>query len=454
MAGLTISRRTALKGLGISLGLPWLESMTAGTASAQAVAAKTAIATPPKRMAFLFVPNGIHMQDWTPADEGFGFELPYIMEPLAEVRDDITVVTGLTHDKGRANGDGPGDHARSASVFLTGAQPRKTSGSNIRSGVSVDQAAAQAIGKATRFASLELGCEQGRGAGNCDSGYSCAYSSNISWASEASPMGKETNPRAVFERLFSTGGSGESHSGLARRQAFKKSILDFVSEDAKKLQTKLSGNDNKKLDEYLTGVREIERRLERTESDIVLPDEIDYPLPAGIPREYAEHLRLMCDMLVLAFQTDSTRIATYMFADAGSNRSYRDIGVPDGHHDLSHHGGDAQKHAKIRQINRFHVSQLAYLLRRLKSISEGQGTLLDSCTICYGSGLSDGNRHNHENLPVLLAGRGGGAIDPGRHIRYDEETPMCNLFLTMLDNMGVQARFLGDSTGKLSGLKL
>ncbi len=448
---LSLSRRSALKGLGISLGLPWLESLAGRAAVAGTVKKRT---TPPKRMAFIFVPNGVHLPDWTPTAEGFDFELPYILEPLAEVQEDIAVLSGLTHDKGRANGDGPGDHARSASVFLTGAQPRKTSGSNIRSGISVDQLAAQAIGKATRFASLEIGCERGRGAGSCDSGYSCAYSSNISWASEASPMGKETNPRAVFERLFSTASSREAGGSLARRQALKKSILDFVAEDAKKLQTKLSGNDNRKLDEYLTGVREIEQRLERAETEPVVSAEIDYPLPAGIPREYAEHLKLMCDMLVLAFQTDSTRIATFMFANAGSNRNYRNIGVSDGHHDLSHHGGDPQKHAKIRQINRFHVGQLAYLLRRLKSVSEGEGTLLDHSMVCYGSGLSDGNRHNNENLPVLLAGRGGGVIDPGRHIRYEEETPLCNLYLSMLAGMGVSAPFIGDSTGQLRGLRL
>lgn len=447
MGQITLSRRAALKGLGISLGLPFFESLWAKSACAAQVAA------PPTRMAFLFVPNGIHMQDWTPKTEGFGFELPYIMEPLAEVQDDLTVLTGLTHDKGRGNGDGPGDHARSASVFLTGAQPRKTDGSDIRSGISVDQMAAQAVGSATRFASLELGSEQGRGAGGCDSGYSCAYSNNISWAAPASPVGKETNPRAVFERLFSSGDSAATGS-LAKRQAMKKSILDFVADDARKLQTKLGGNDNKKLDEYLTGVREIEQRLERSEADLVLPDEIDYPIPAGIPREYAEHLKLLCDMIVLAFQTDSTRIASFMFANAGSNRNYKEIEVPDGHHDLSHHGGDAQKHAKIRQINRFHVTQLAYLLRKLKSIPEGEGTLLDSCMVCYGSGLSDGNRHNHDNLPVLLAGRGNGTIDPGRHIRYEEETPMCNLFLSMLDGMGVNAPFIGDSTGRLPGLTL
>jgi hypothetical protein len=451
MARLSLSRRTVLKGLGISLGLPWLESLVGQ--SAQAAATKSA-AVPPTRMAFLFVPNGIHMRDWTPSTEGVGFELPYILEPLAEVQDELTILSGLTHDKGRANGDGPGDHARSASVFLTGAQPRKTDGSNIRSGISVDQMAAQAVGKATRFASLELGCEQGRGAGGCDSGYSCAYSNNISWAGPASPVSKETNPRAVFERLFSSGNSSDATTSLAKRQAFKKSILDFVAEDAKTLQTKLAGNDNKKLDEYLTGVREIEQRLERAEAEPVVSEEIDYPLPQGIPREYAEHLKLMCDMIVLAFQTDSTRIASFMLANAGSNRNYKEIGVPDGHHDLSHHGGDSQKHAKIREINRFHVSQLAYLLRKLKSIPEGEGALLDHSVICYGSGLSDGNRHNHDDLPVLLAGKGNGTIDPGRHIRYKEETPMCNLFLSLLDGVGVHAPFIGDSTGRLPGLRL
>lgn len=450
-APLAFSRRTALKGLGISLGLPWLESLMSSRAVAGASAA---VKTPPKRMAFLFVPNGVNLDYWTPKSEGFGFDLPYILEPLADIQDDITVLSGLTHDKGRANGDGPGDHARSASVFLTGAQPRKTSGSNIRSGISVDQMAAQATGHQTRFASLEIGCEKGRGAGSCDSGYSCAYSSNISWASESTPMGKETDPRSVFERLFSSGNSREADASLARRQALKKSILDYVSEDANKLQTKLSGSDNKKLDEYLTGVREIEQRLERSENDPVLPDEIDYPVPEGTPREYAEHLKLMSDMLVLAFQTDSTRIASYMFADAGSNRGYRNIGVSDGHHDLSHHGGDSNKLTKIREINRFHVSQLAYLLRRLKSIQEGEGTLLDHSMICYGSALSDGNRHNNENLPILVAGRGGGVIDPGRHIRYEEETPLCNLFLSMLSGMGVNANFIGDSTGRLRGLRL
>lgn len=442
------SRRTVLSGLGLSMGLPWLESI------APAAAASAVGPTPPLRMGFIFVPNGVHLPDWTPQAEGYGFDLPYILEPLAAVQNDLTVVTGLTHDKGRANGDGPGDHARSASVFLTGAQPRKTSSADIRSGTSVDQAAAQQAGKATRFASLELGCEGGRSAGNCDSGYSCAYSSSISWSSESTPLGKETNPRAVFERLFGNGQRKEMDKSQKRRMALQKSILDFISEDAAKLQKQLGRNDQQKLDEYLTGVREIEQRLDRADSDLSINPDIDYPVPEGTPKDYGEHIRLLCDMMVLAFQTDSTRISTCMFANAGSNRSYRMIDVPDGHHDLSHHGGKAEKHAKIRRINHFHVTQLSYLLQKMKNTSEGEGNLLDHSMIVYGSGLSDGNRHNNENLPVIVAGHGSGTIDAGRHIRVPEETPMCNLYMSMLDRFGTPVDYIGDSTGQLAGLKI
>ncbi|MEZ6059932.1 MAG: DUF1552 domain-containing protein [Planctomycetaceae bacterium] len=439
-----ISRRTALRGLGVSMSLPWLEAMAGPAASAPVPA--------PARMAFIFVPNGVNLSQWTPKTEGYGFDLPYILEPLADVKDDVLVLSGLTHDKGRANGDGPGDHARSASVFLTGAQPRKTDGENIRSGVSADQVAAQAIGQLTRFSSLELGCEQGRSAGNCDSGYSCAYSSNISWSSESTPVGKETNPRLVFERLFASGASKDVAKSQHSRLELQRSILDFISEDAKRLQTNLGRSDRRKLDEYLTGVREIERRLGNTDAPVVYSEDLNYALPAGIPSDYAEHIRLMADMMVLAFQTDTTRVATCMFANAGSNRSYRQIGVPDGHHDLSHHGSDPKKLDKIKQINRFHVAQLAWFLGRLKSIREGERTLLDNSMICYGSGLSDGNRHNNEDLPVILAGGGSGTIDTGRHIRFEYETPMCNLFMSMLDRVGASTDFIGDSTGRLKGL--
>jgi hypothetical protein len=450
---ISVSRRTALRGLGVSLGLPWLESLTTLSVGAATRNGTDNGNTPPRRMACLFVPNGVHLEDWTPSGEGYGFQLPYILEPLSKVQSELLVLSGLTHDKGRGNGDGPGDHARSASVFLTGAQPRKTSGANIRSGLSVDQAAASQIGGATKFPSLELGCEAGRGAGNCDSGYSCAYSSNIAWSSSSSPVGKETNPRLVFQRLFADRKQGNSDEAAGRRALLRKSVLDFVSDDAQRLQRRLAGDDVRKVDEYMTGLREIERRIELAERETIQGGDFEYSGPAGTPTDYKEHIRLMCDMIVLAFQTDSTRVATFMLANAGSNRSYREIGVSDGHHNLSHHGGDRKKHEKIRKINRFHVEQLAYLLERLKSIREGEKTLLDSCMVLYGSGLSDGNRHNNENLPIVLAGQGGGSIDTGRHVRFSEETPLCNLFLSLLDRMGAPTDFIGDSTGRLSRLE-
>lgn len=449
----TFSRRRVLQGLGVSLALPWLETFNAPRAFAAGTS--TPSAKPPLRMAFLTVPNGIHMQDWTPTSEGYGFRLPYILQPLANVQDDLLVLSGLTHDKGRGNGDGPGDHARSATSFLTGTQPRKTAGDNIRAGISVDQVAAQTVGNATRFPSLQFGCERGRGAGNCDSGYSCAYSSSVSWASETTPLGKEVNPRLVFERLFGNQNKDEVSQSQARRDALKQSVLDLISDDAKRLQAVLARPDQRKLDEYLTGIRELERRLVRVETQESSPSTAPQGQvrPKGIPENYEQHIRLMCDMMVLAFQSDATRICTFMIADEGSNRSYGLINIPDGHHDLSHHGGDSKKHAKIREINRFHIRQLAYLLEKLKSIKEGESTLLDQCMIVYGSGISDGNRHNHENLPVLLAGRGGGSVDTGRHVRYEEEVPMCNLFLSMLDRVGAPVDFLGDSTGRLGRLQ-
>jgi hypothetical protein len=270
-------------------------------------------------------------------------------------------------------------------------------------------------------------------------------------------MGKEIDPKLVFDRLFSNENSGEAQASRARRDALRRSILDFVSDDAKRLQSQLGRVDQRKLDEYLTGVREVERRIAVHVNQNAVAPPNNYPQPTGIPKDqqdFEQHIRLMCDMMVLAFQADLTRISTFVMANEGSNRPYRQIGVSEGHHDLSHHGNDAQKHAKIRQINRFHVTQLAYLLNRLKSIKEGNSSLLDNCMIVYGSGISDGNRHNHENLPVLLAGRGRGTIDTGRHVRFAQELPMCNLFLSMLDRMGVHVDYMGDSTGRLGGLQI
>ena len=445
----SLSRRTFLRGLGISVSLPLLESMQPVRALAS-----TAAIRPPVRMAFLFVPNGMHMPDWTPAREGRHFVLPRILRTMEPVRRDITILSGLTHDKGRGNGDGPGDHARSAGVFLTGVQPLKSEGSEIRAGVSVDQLAAREVGHHTRFASLELGAEKGRQSGKCDSGYACSYSNNISWRDASTPVTKETNPRLVFERLFGSSDEAEQAESRARRRNERRSILDFVLEDARILERKVGARDRVKLDEYLTAVREIEIRLERTETTRAeyLRAIEGHDRPEGIPDAYEDHLRLMGDMLVLAFQSDSTRIATFMLANEGSNRSYTEIGVNQGHHSLSHHQNDPVKLARISDINEFHARQVSYVLQRLKSIPEGDGSLLDNCMILYGAGISDGNRHNNENLPVILAGRAGGAIDPGAHHRFHFETPMSNLFLSMLDRMGVHQERFGDSTGRLPGL--
>jgi hypothetical protein len=440
MTDLHVSRRAVLRGLGAAVALPWLEALLPRTALG-APAAKA-----PLRMPFLYVPNGKHMADWTPAAEG-ALELSKTLLPLKEVKDDVLVLSGLALDKARAHGDGPGDHARAMATFLTGRQARKTSGADIRVGVSVDQLAAQKVGQATRFPSLEIGCEGGRNAGNCDSGYSCAYSSNLSWRTESTPVAKETNPRLVFERLFAAPGGN-------RRDRYKVSLLDFVAEDAARIKTRLGATDVRKLDEYLSGVREIEQRLLRVEKEADRPaGKVPVVSPTGIPKNYEEHIRLMCDMLVLAFQSDLTRFATFVFANDGSNRSYRDIGVPEGHHDVSHHGRLKAKQEKIQRINEFHVTQLAYLLKKLKSVKEGGRSLLDNCMIVYGSGISDGNRHNHDDLPILLAGKGGGAIKTGRHVRYKKDTPLTNLYLALLDRVGVSVPSFGDSTGRLTGLE-
>ncbi len=440
-----IPRRTFLKGFGAAISLPMLDSM------APIKTLASSANNSPIRMACMFVPNGIHMEEWKPSSEGAHYDLTRILKPLSPVKRDITILSGLTQDKGRANGDGAGDHARCAGVFLTGVQPLKSQGSEIRAGVSVDQFAAQKVGHKTRFASLELGTERGRQSGKCDSGYSCAYSNNISWRNATTPMAKETNPRAVFERLFGNDAQGEKNESLAKRQRYRKSILDFVLDDARSLTRSVSGNDKVKLDEYLTAVREIEQRIEKSEKEHALKPNIlaNIEKPDGVPTDYGEHIRLMGDMMILAFQTDVTRISTFMLANAGSNRSYRNIGVSEGHHSLSHPQNDTVKLEKTSKINTFHVAQLSYIIQRMKSTREGEGSMLDNTMILYGSGISDGNKHNNENLPIVLAGRGGGLVQPGRHIQYREDTPLNNLFVSMLNQMGANTSSFNDSTGSL-----
>ena len=456
-----IGRRTFLRGLGTAIALPVLDAMlpsiAASAKAASAAAGSDAVAAGaagaltasgfPRRLGFCYVPNGANMADWTPSAAGSDYPLSMILQPLAPLKPDFTVITGLAQDKANDYGDGGGGHARSSAAWLTGCHPRKTAGSDIKAGISVDQVAAQHLGDQTRLPSLELSCDSGQRAGSCDSGYSCAYQFNLSWRTETMPLNPEVDPRQVFERLFSTSDDGSSAALRARRQEYRKSILDFAMDDAQRVQGGLGANDKRKLDEYLSAVREIEQRIERSEKFATkLPEGAVEP---AMFENYQEHCSLMFDMLALAFQTDSTRIFTFILAHEGSNRPYPVIGIKEGHHDLSHHRNLPEKKAKLAQINHYHMTIYAEFLKKLKAIPEGNGSLLDNCMIMYGSGLSNGNEHLSENLPIILAGHGGGTITPGRHIGLHEETPLNNLYLSLLDRMGVPTAHLGDSTGKL-----
>lgn len=435
-----LTRRAFLHGTSCTLALPFLESAL----PRNVWGAKHA---PPRRLAFCYVPNGIHMPAWTPAEEGDAFAMPFLLEPLEPFRDRLLVLSGLTQDKARANGDGPGDHARSAAAWLTGVQPYKTAGADIRGGLSVDQLAAQRLGSATRLRSLELGCEATRTAGSCDSGYACAYSSTISWASPYTPVVHEIDPARVFDRLYFGGRDPQAQERFRERARTRRSVLDFVQGEARELRTRLGTRDRRKLDEYQEAVRELERRIEfavgasRGEESIGRPE--------GVPKAYAEHLDLLFDLMALAFRTDTTRIATFMLANEGSNRSYRDVGVRSGHHELSHHAGDAEKQASIQRINRFHMEHFARFIGQLASFDEDESSVLDASMIVYGSCIGDGNRHNHHDLPMLLVGGGGGTLRGGRHLRWPKDTPANNLYQSLLDRLGVSVPELGDSNGRL-----
>ncbi len=440
-----ISRRAVLRGLGAAVALPALEAM----APRPVFAGETPKA--PLRMAFLSIPNGVNNAHWFPKDTGTGFVLPKTLASLEAVRSDVLVISGLAHDKARANGDGPGDHARSSATLLTGCQARKTDGKDIRVGISVDQLAAEKIGSRTRLPSIELGCDKGAMAGNCDSGYSCAYSSSISWKTPTMPMPKEVNPRAVFTRLFGDPNQIAEDRDRAKQALYRRSVLDLVSDDAKSLNGELGAADRRKLEEYLEAVRAIEKQIQASEREEArhLPQ---IEAPEGIPTEFPQYVRLMLDLMVVAFQTDTTRIATFVLANEGSNRTFPWIDVRDGHHSISHHGGNAEKLEKIQKIDQFYVEQFAYLVQKMKSIPEGEGTLLDNSMLVYGGAIGDGNRHNHNELPILLAGRAQGTITTGRHVRYPKDTPLCNLFLSMLDRVGVKEERFGDGTGRLDQL--
>ena len=442
----TLSRRTVLRGVGTAIALPMLDVMN----STRLLSAASPRNSKPLRMAFFYVPNGMHMPDWSPNKAGFKYDLKPTLEIIGQHREKFNVLSGLTLDGARAHGDGGGDHARSVAAFLTGAHPRKTNGADIQNGISVDQATAQYVGDQTRFASLELGLEASAQAGNCDSGYSCAYASNMSWRGPTNPMAKETNPGAVFDRLFAGETVKETRKAKTAREKYRKSVLDFALEDAKQLQKTLPAVDRRKLDEYLYSIRDVEKRLDGADRLRLNEDGVpDYPRPSGVPRDLAKHSELMMDMIALAMQTDSTRIISFMFTNAGSNRSYKEIGVNEGHHELSHHGKSAHKQEQIAKINRYHIERFGYLLDRLSGIHEGNSTLLENSMIVYGSGISDGDRHNHDDLPILLAGNAGGRIKTGQHLRYKNGTPLCNLYLWMMKQMGADAKQFGDSSGVL-----
>ncbi len=438
-----LHRRTFLRGVGATVALPFLDAMTPAFASSTVKA--------PVRMGFVYVPNGIDMKNWTPAQDGPLGEMPRILKPLEPFKKDITVLSNLTHNNGRALLDGAGDHGRCCGSYLTGVQPRK-SAVDIKCGISCDQIVANKIGSQTRFPSLEVGLEDARQAGDCDSGYSCAYTNNLAWRSETQPLPPILDPRAMFERLFGKG-ANLSPEERAVQSKFRRSILDFVSSDTKKLQSNLGPTDRRKLDEYLSSIREIERQIEKAEKDNAQIDpKMDKPY--GVPADFAEHFKLMSDMITVAFQADLTRVLTFLVTREGTSRAYREIGISDGHHPLTHHMNKGDLIEKVTQINTYHITQFAGWIEKLKSIKEGDRSLLDNCMLVYGAGLSDGNRHTHEDLPTMIAGSGGGFIKTGRRVTYRRETPMSNLFLTMMDRMGVEVDHFGDASGRLNGLDL
>lgn len=451
-----LSRRHFLRGLGAAaIALPAFESLRpsrllAGESVAAGKLAVTASGAP-LRSAFIFFPNGAIPSAWWPKEEGTDFELSRTLQPLDPLKKYVQVLGGLDHRHAEAGPDGAGDHARGNGTFLTGVRLKK-SATDIRAGVSIDQVLAREVGALTRFPSLELTCDSSRQSGACDSGYACAYQFNLSWSSPTTPMMPEGNPRLAFERLFGAGAPGERRANLARRQQEQRSVLDFVREDARSMQRRLNSRDADKLDQYLTGVREIEARIQKAEKfgDIQDPA-VDTPV--GIPHEYSEYVELMYDMLLLAFQSDSTRVATLLLAHDGSNRSFEDIGISEGHHDLSHHQNRADWIQKITEIDLWYARQFARFLDKLNKVNDVDGnSLLHNSMIVYGGGNADANRHTHDNLPFVLAGAGGGSLQSGRYVRHGGK-PATNLFLSLADRMGLQSlEKFGDSTGRLENI--
>lgn len=438
-----LPRRTFLRGMGVGLALPLLDAMTPAFAT-------KAAAKPVVRLGFIYVPNGIIMDKWRPTTEGADFQFASTMKPLEPFREQLLVLSGLAQVQGRALGDGAGDHARAGATFLTGVHPKKTE-VNIQAGISADQIAAKEFGKYTQFASLELGIESNQLAGECDSGYSCAYTNTISWRSATTPLPVENNPRALFERLF---GDGDSTDAAARLALLNKqrSILDYVTGSLNRLGSTLGAGDRSKLNEYTDSIRDIERRIQKAEQQNATMKLPVMERPTAVPEEMEAHVKMVMDLEVLAFQTDMTRVISLMMAREGSNRPYRSIGIPDGHHNLTHHQNDPDKIAKVTKINEVHVKMFAYLLERMKATPDGDGTLLDHSMILYGSSISDGNLHTHHDLPIVVAGGGAGQVKGNRHLKFPKDTPLNNLLMSMLDKAGVPVENFGDSTGRLDCL--
>ncbi len=430
-----LDRRALLRGAGATIALPFLDAMRPRRAHAQDA--------PPLRFFTYYVPNGIHMADWTPTTEGAGFELPWILEPLAAHADQLLVLTGLAN---RAAIGGAGDHARGTGSFLTCMPVSKTSNEGLTNGISADQVAARALPFETKLRSLQVGLEGGVSVGNCDSGYSCAYSRNISWSTPSTPMPKITRAAQLFDQLFAAGASGAQ---AERRRRQRRSVLDYVADEATRLASKLGAADNAKLDEYLTGVRELELKIDNEGGATVCQS--DLPEAGG---DLPARARIMADLMVKAMACDLTRIITFMFGNAQTNRAFDFMGIQGAHHELSHHQHNPEKLEKLRRISRFEVEQLAYLLDAMAAVDDGDGTLLDNSAVLFSSEIEDGDTHAHVNLPVLLAGRCGGAFTPGRHLKYTDDEPVANLYLSILNAIGVPSSSFGlDGTRPLPNLR-
>jgi hypothetical protein len=451
----SLNRRHFLRGLGACLALPAFETLRPfGALAAEVGAAKLATTATgaPLRMGFVYFPNGAIQPNWWPTGEGKDFELARTMEPIAKLKHQLQILGGMDHVNATPGPDGAGDHARASGTFLTGVRVKKTAGADIHAGISIDQVVANQIGHLTRFPSLELTCDAVRKSGNCDSGYSCAYQYNLAWRSATQPVAPEPNPRLLFERLFGAGSHGERAKSLTIRQQQQRSILDFVLDDARSLQRQMAARDKDKLEEYLGSVREIEKRIEKSERFGASPDP-DVTTPSGVPTSFEEYIQVMFDMMMLSFQTDSTRIATFLLANEGSNRTFPEVGIAEGHHFLTHHQGRKDMIDKVAEIDIFYMKQLAKFLEKMEQTKDVDGkSLLHNTMIVYGSGHADANRHSHTNLPVILAGGGGAGLTPGRVVKSGG-VPMSNMLLSMADRMGAKGvERLGDSTGRFEGI--